>query len=103
MIVLSIDKMEDQRELKFNVKNIISRSPRLETVIMVERFIEEHSGKYGKTELLSKLPKKMMWGTFNVILEYLYDNNKIGIDRKGKIVYIWSSEVAKRFINRKRY
>ncbi len=91
------------KEMKFNIGRIISRSPRLETVTMVEKFIEEHSGEYGKTELFNKLPRKMMWGTFNVILEYLYDNNKIGIDNKGKVVYIWSPALAKRFINRKRY
>ena len=45
----------------------------------------------------------MMWGTFNVILKYLYDNNKIGIDRKGVVVYIWSPETAKLFIHKKRY
>jgi len=89
--------------MKFNIGNIITRSPRLETVIMVEKFIKEHSGEYGKTELFSKLPKKVMWGTFNVILKYLWDNNKIGIDRNGVVVYIWSPESAKLFIHKKRY
>ena len=95
--------MQQQKELKFNINNIISRSPRLETVIMVERFIKENSGKYKKTELFQKLPKKMMWGTFNVILRYLWDNNKIGIDKNGYIVYIWSPEAGKLFKDRKRY
>ena len=88
---------------KFNIKDIITRSPRLETVIMVEKFIKEHNGDFKKTELLNKLPKKMMWGTFNVILKYLWDSNKIGIDRQGYIVYIWNPELAKKFINRKAY
>lgn len=95
--------MEIQREMKFNVVNIISRSPRLETLIMVEKFIEEHSGEFKKTELFQKLPKKMMWGTFNVILQYLWDNNKIAIDKNDYVVYIWNPELAKRFINNKRY
>ncbi len=95
--------MEEQGELKFNIENIISRSPRLETVIMVEEFIKEHSGEFKKTELMQKLPKKMMWGTFNVILKYLWDNNKIGIDKNDYVVYIWNPELAKRFINKKRY
>ena len=43
MIILSIDNMELQKEMKFNIANIISRSPRLETVIMVERFIKDNS------------------------------------------------------------
>ncbi len=95
--------MELQKQLRFNVEEIITRSPRLETIIMVEQFIKKHSGDFGKTELFQKLPKKMMWGTFNLILKYLWDNNKIGIDRNGFIVYIWNPELAKRFINKKGY
>ena len=95
--------MEQPKELKFNIEEIITRSPRLETVVMVEKFIKEHNGDFKKTELLNKLPKKMMWGTFNVILKYLWDSNKIGIDRQGYIVYIWNPELAKKFINRKAY
>jgi hypothetical protein len=98
-----MEAQEESRELKFNIANIISRSPRLETVVMVEQFIKKHSGEYKKTELLQNLPKKMMWGTFNVILSYLWENNKIAIDKHGFIVYIWNPEFAKRFINRKRY
>lgn len=71
--------------------------------MMVEKFIKEHSGEYKKTELFQSLPKKAMWGTFNIILKYLWDNNKIGIDKKGFVVYIWNPNVAKRFINRKGY
>ena len=89
--------------MKFIIGNIITRSPRLETVIMVEKFIIEHSGEFGKTGLFSRLPKKVMWGTFNVILKYLWDNNKIGIDRNGFVVYIWSPEAGKLFIHKKGY
>ncbi len=106
MILLSIDTMEahqEHKELKFNIRNIISRSPRLETVVMVEQFIKEHSGKYKKTNLFQNLPKKIMWGTFSVILNYLWENNKIAVDRNNFIIYIWNPELAKKFINRKRY
>ena len=102
MIILSSDKMEP-KELNFNVKEIITRSPRLETVIMVERFIKEKSGEFRKTELFNNLPKKIMWGTFNVILKYLYENNKIGIDNEGFIIYIWNPELIQKFLNKKRY
>ena len=43
-----------------------------------------------------KLPKKVMWQTYLVILTYLEEINKIAIDRKGKIGYIWNPELAKR-------
>jgi len=89
--------------MNFNVENIVTRSPRLETVVMVEKFIKENSGDFRKTELFNRLPKKMLWGTFNVILKYLYEANHIGIDGDGFVVYIWNPELAKRFINRKGY
>lgn len=97
-----MDSTTERREMKFNLGNIISRSPRLETVIMVEKFIKENSGEFKKTELFNKLPKKMMWGTFNVILQYLWDNNKIGVDKKGFVIYIWNPVAGKLFIDRKR-
>ena len=93
----------EQKKLNFNVKDIIVRSPRLETVIMVEEFIKKHSGDYKKTELFQRLPKKMIWGTFNVIIKYLYENNKIGIDGEGYIVYIWNPELVRKFLNKKGY
>ena len=37
--------METQREMKFNVEEIITRSQRLDTIIMVENFIKENSGE----------------------------------------------------------
>lgn len=82
--------------------NPIARSPTLETVLMVERSIKEYSGEFNRTELWKKLPKKVMWQTYLVILSYLQSINKIAIDKEGKIGYIWSPEVAKRFSKRRR-
>ena len=70
---------------------------------MVEQVIKEHSGDFKKTELFSKLPKKIMWGTFNVILKYLWETNKIGIDRQGYILYTWNPELIKRLKNKRIY
>ncbi|MAG01854.1 hypothetical protein CMI42_00815 [Candidatus Pacearchaeota archaeon] len=92
-----------EQKSTFNINNIITRDPRLNTVIMVEQFIKENSGEFKKTELFNKLPKKIMWGTFNVILEYLYKNNKILIDNEGYIIYTWNPKLIERLKNRKRY
>ena len=73
--------------------NSIARSPTLQTVLMVEKFIEEHSGKYKKTELFNKLPKKVMWQTFQVIMEYLERSYRIVIEKDRKVVYIWNPEL----------
>jgi len=83
-------------------KNPFIRSPTLDTVLMVERTIEKYSGEFNRTELWKKLPKRVMWQTYLVILAYLQSINKIAADREGKIGYIWSPEVAKRFAYRKR-
>ena len=82
-------------------KNNILRYPRLDTVLMVEEFIKEHSGEFKRKELWGKLPKKVMWQTFNVILEYLYYSRKISIDAEGKIGWVYYPESAKKWLERK--
>jgi len=81
--------------------SLLARSPTLETVLMVERTIDKYSGEFNRTELWKKLPKKVMWQTYLVILDYLQSINKIAISKDGILVYIWSPEVAKRLANRK--
>ena len=82
------------------VKNPFIRSPTLDTVLMVEKTIDKYSGDYNRTELWKKLPKKVMWQTYLVILDYLQDINKIAIDKVGKIAYIWNPSLAKKLRNR---
>ena len=82
-------------------KKSFARSPTLGTVLMVEKFIDDNSGEFNYTELWKRLPKKVMWQTYLVILDYLQSINKIAIDRVGTIGYIWSPELAKRFSKRK--
>lgn len=80
--------------------NDIARSPTLQTVLMVEKFIDTHSGEYKKTELFNSLPKKVMWQTFQVIMEYLESINKVAYDNEGFVVYIWSPELGKKYKER---
>ena len=67
----------------------IYRSPRLDTVLMVEKFIKEYSAEFKVYQLWKKLPKKMMYQTYKIILSYLLEVNKIAVDNEDKIVYIW--------------
>ena len=84
----------------YSITNEIARSPTLQTVLMVEKFIDENSGEFKKTELFNKLPKKVMWQTFQVIMEYLEGTLRIVYDKEGYIVYIWNPEFAKKFEGR---
>lgn len=84
----------------YSETNEIARSPTLQTVLMVEKFIDENSGEYKKTELFNNLPKKVMWQTFQVIMEYLENSLRIVYDKEGHIVYIWNPEFVERFRNK---
>jgi len=92
--------MQETMQIK-KTENIFTRSPTLDTVMMVERFIEENSGEYNRTELWKNLPKKVMWQTFLVILDYLESINKIAFDKTGKIAYIWNPVLASKLKKRK--
>ena len=81
--------------------NEVARSPTLQTVLMVEKFIDDNSGEYTKTQLFNNLPKKVMWQTFQVIMEYLERSYRITIEKDGKVVYIWNPEFYEKIKNRK--
>lgn len=72
--------------------------PQLDTVLMVEEFIKEHSGEYKKRALWESLPKKMMYQTFNVIYQYLLESGKIARDKEGKICWIWNPKLVKKYL-----
>ena len=78
--------------------NDILRYPRLDTVLMVEEFIKEHDGEYKKRKLWESLPKKMMYQTFQVILDYLEQSGKIMIDKEGRIIWTFNPARIKRLI-----
>jgi hypothetical protein len=79
----------------------ILRYPRLDTVLMVEDFIKSNDGNYKKRKLWESLPKKMMYQTFQVIINYLLYSKKISIDSEGKIGWIYYPETARKYYNQK--
>ena len=76
-----------------------ARYPNLQTVLMVEKFIKDNSMFYTKREIFNKLPKKMLWGTFKIIIDYLEETLKITIEEDGIISYIWNPELLNRIKN----
>lgn len=71
-------------------KKDILHYPQLDTVLMVEEFIRDHSGEYRRKTLWQNLPKKMMYQTFQVILSYLLESGKIVMNKEDRIVWIWN-------------
>ena len=78
------------------MKMNILHSPTLESVIMVEKTIQKYSQECGKYQLWKKLPRKMMYQTFLIILNYLQDSGKIVIDKDGCIIWAYNPERIKK-------
>ncbi|MBN2517330.1 MAG: hypothetical protein JXB14_00635 [Candidatus Altiarchaeota archaeon] len=85
---------------KGRTEKTTARSPTLQTVLMVEKFIDEQSGEYTKTQLFKNLPRKVMWQTFQVIMDYLEGINKVAYDVDGYVVYIWNPELGRKYKER---
>ncbi len=83
----------------FKQDNIL-RYPRLDTVLMVEEAIQKCEDYPTKTQLWKSLPKKMMYQTFNTIIDYLEYSHKIIIAKDGVIVWIWNPKLVKKYANR---
>lgn len=80
-------------------QSTILHSPTLESVIMVEDTIQKHSQECGKYQLWKKLPKKMMYQTFQVILDYLEQSGKIIIDKDGVIIWTHDPDGIKKILS----
>ena len=87
--------------MTFIKKDNILRYPRLDTILMVEQFIINNDGEFKKRMLWESLPKKMMYQTFQVIIDYLLYSRKISIDSQGKIGWIYYPDVAQKYHDQK--
>ncbi len=96
--VVSVDITTMQRQ-KTKQASVL-RFPRLDTILMVEKSIRAHDGELGKKALWEKLPKKMMYQTFCVIIDYLLYSGKISIDNEGKVGWIYNMELARKYYAR---
>jgi len=76
----------------YNMSPSLKHSPTLESVLMVEKTIHKYSQECGKYQLWKKLPKKMMYQTFQTIIDYLAESGKIMIDTDGIIFWTWDPE-----------
>jgi len=79
-------------------KKMVLHQPKLDTIRMVEDFIREHSGEYKKRALWENLPKKMMYQTYCVIIDYLLESNKIVKASDSTLVWTWNPELVKYYL-----
>ena len=64
-----------------------------------EKTIQKYSQECGKYQLWKKLPRKMMYQTFQVILDYLEEAGKIMIDDEGCVIWTYDPQTIKRLIS----
>jgi hypothetical protein len=76
--------------LKKQTSKGILYNPTLSSVLMVEETIQKYSQECGKYQLWKKLPNKMMYQTYLVILDYLLASNKIMIDKDKCIIWTYN-------------
>lgn len=82
--------------------DLITRYPRLDTILMIEEFIKENDGEYKKKQLWEKLPKKMMYQTYSLALDYLLISGKISVDQEGKIGWVFYPQEAQERLKKAR-
>ena len=89
-MTISINKkqLEKGNRLDFN--------PTLESILMVERTIKKYSAEYTVFQLWKKLPRKITYQAYKIIISYLISSNKITMDRRKVLVWIWNPDMIKR-------
>ena len=73
--------------------------PRLDTIIMVEETIQKLDSYPTKMQLWKALPRKIMYQTFCLIIDYLIESGKI-IIKKGEIIWIWDPEGVRKYLSK---
>lgn len=86
-------KMRNNRKQKF-----FKEYPELKEIIMVEKVICDSSGTYNKCALWKKLPKKIPYKRYCLLIDYLLIYGKIAMDKKGIIGWIWDPEGARYYL-----
>ena len=81
------------------MKQTAIHSPTLDSIRMVEKTIQKYSQECGKYQLWKKLPKKMMYQTYQVVLSYLEESGKIMIDPEdGVVMWTYDPKTIRRMI-----
>ena len=85
-------------EVVFKPREVL-RYPRLDTVLMIEKAVYEHRSAATVTQIWKSLPKKAMWQTFSLVLEYLEHEGKIRIEDDKTVTWIWDPEGVKKILS----
>lgn len=81
-------------------KKRVLHYPRLDTVLMIEETIKKSKEYPSKRQLWLSLPRKVMYQTFALVLDYLEESGKIAIKDR-KVIWIWDPKAVKKYLESK--
>jgi hypothetical protein len=68
----------------------VERYPRLDTVLMIERALYKHRSDKTLWKIWKTLPKKVMWQTYLMVIDYLQHYGKIIVEPDKTVTWIWN-------------
>jgi hypothetical protein len=80
---------------KFKPRNI-DRSPRLDTILMIEAALYRYRSEKTITQIWRLLPKKVMWTTFTTVLKYLEYSGKIHVEKDRTVTWLWNPSLIEK-------
>ncbi len=84
--------------MKFNTREI-DRSPRLDTILMIESALYKYKSDKTITQIWKLLPKRVMWTTYTTVLKYLEYSGKIYVEKDRTVTWLWNPEIVERYKN----
>lgn len=85
--------------IDMKARTSILHYPRLDTILMIEDAIKNAKNYQSKTSLWNKLPKKVMYQTYKIVIDYLIQSRKVMVTKDDKIVWIFAdSQKARKLI-----
>ena len=86
--------------IAMGLRTTVLHYPRLDTVLMIEDAIKNAKDYPKRTELWKKLPKKVMYQTYKIVVDYLIDSRKVMLTKDDKLVWIFAdSKKLKKLID----
>ncbi len=83
------------------LRTTVLHYPRLDTVLMIENKLKNSDNYLSRTELWKNLPKKIMYQTYKIVIDYLIDSRKVILTKDDKLVWVFAdSSTAKKLIEK---
>ena len=76
--------------ITMGLRTTVLHYPRLDTVLMIEDAIKNARDYPKRTELWKRLPKKVMYQTYKIVIDYLIESRKVMLTKDDKLVWVFA-------------